>query len=111
MLRNRIALYEYQPTVLHAKMAMVDKKKLTLGSYNINNISEFVSIELNLDIDSKLFVEKVDKEVDNLIEKDCIEIKPSTYKTNVFKQFLQWTSFQFIRLLLTLTTFYFRQEE
>ncbi|HJU46230.1 MAG TPA: phospholipase D-like domain-containing protein, partial [Chitinophagaceae bacterium] len=39
MLRNKIELYEYKPTVLHAKMAIVDKKRLTLGSYNINNIS------------------------------------------------------------------------
>ena len=44
--------YGYQPSVLHAKMAIVDGKKLTIGSYNINNISKFVSIELNLDVNS-----------------------------------------------------------
>lgn len=111
MLRNKIILYEYRPTVLHAKIAIADNQKMTLGSYNINNISEFVSIELNLDVDSRPFVENVQKEIDETIKKDCVQIMPSTYKTSILNQLLQWASFHFIRLLLTLTTFYFRQTE
>ena len=81
MLCNNISLYEYQPSVLHAKMAIVDGKKLTIGSYNINNISKFVSIELNLDVNSGRFTERVNKEVEEIMIRDCVQIDSYTYKT------------------------------
>ena len=111
MLRNGIQLYEYQPAMLHAKMAIADSEKLTVDSYNINNISEFVSIEMNLEVNSKAFVTKVQKLVDDMIAKDCRQIEPSFFRANILGQLLQWVSFQAIRLILTVTTFYFRKEE
>ena len=50
LLRNKIELYEYQPNILHAKVAICDSEWLTIGSYNINNISAYASIELNVDV-------------------------------------------------------------
>ncbi|MEJ0105931.1 MAG: phospholipase D-like domain-containing protein [Bacteroidota bacterium] len=50
LLRNNIELYEYQASILHAKVAACDDELLTIGSYNINNISAYASIELNLDV-------------------------------------------------------------
>ena len=50
LLRNNIELYEYQASVLHAKVAVCDGEWATVGSYNINKISAYASIELNLDV-------------------------------------------------------------
>jgi cardiolipin synthase len=113
MLRNKIEVYEYQPTVLHAKMAFADNDLLTLGSFNINGLSAYASVELNLDIKNEAFVRKVEKETSTIIERDCIAIDLTTYSIRLFslKQFIQWASFQIIRLTLTLSTFYFRQRE
>jgi cardiolipin synthase len=110
MLRNGVQLYEYKPSVLHAKMAIADNERLTAGSYNINNISEFVSIEMNLEVNSKPFATKVQSLIDETIKKDCIHIESSSYRVDIFGQFLQWISFQVIRLVLTVTTFYFKEE-
>ena len=56
LLRNKIELYEYQPAILHAKVAVCDSEWITIGSYNLNNISAYASIELNLDVHNADFV-------------------------------------------------------
>ncbi len=113
MLRHNIEIYEYQPAVLHAKMAIADDELLTIGSYNVNNISRHASIELNIDVKDKEFSGKVLKEIDQIIQKDCKPINARTYTTSLFsfKQFMQWTAFQCVRIMMTVSTFYFRQRE
>jgi cardiolipin synthase A/B len=113
MWRNKIKVYEYQPAVLHAKFAVMDNEFVTLGSYNVNNISAYASIELNLDVKHKPFAEEVQKEIDELIKRDCKMVDLKTYNSKLFsfKQFARWASFYFIRIVLNLTTFYFRQKE
>lgn len=111
LLRNKIALFEYQPTVLHAKVAICDEQWMTIGSYNINDISAYASIELNLDVQDETFARKVNKHLEEIIQKDCL---PITYEyhmktKNIFKQLARWFSYQFIRAVFHLFTFYFRQ--
>lgn len=113
MLRHNIEIYEYQPTVLHAKMAVVDQHWVTIGSYNINNISAYASIELNLDIRNKPFASSVQRELNGIINKDCIKIEKESLKATFFyfNTFLQRLSYEIIRLMLYLFTFYFKKEE
>jgi cardiolipin synthase len=113
MLRNNIEVYEYQPCVLHAKMGIADDKLFTIGSYNVNDLSAYASIELNLDVKEPEFCKKVQAELNSIIEKDCTKISSSNYPVNLFsiRQFVQWGSFQAIRFMLLISTFYFRQRE
>jgi cardiolipin synthase A/B len=113
MIRNEIELYEYQPTVLHAKFAVADGHFLTLGSYNLNGLSAYASIELNLNIDDTAFVKEIETEVDEIIESDCKKIDLGTYNTKLIsvRQFLQWGAYQFLRVILKISTFYFSQKE
>ena len=50
MLRYNIRIYEYLPSVLHAKVATIDGIWSTIGSYNVNHLSDYGSIETNVDI-------------------------------------------------------------
>lgn len=113
MLRNKIKIYEYQPRILHAKLAMADEQLFTIGSFNVNNISAFASIELNLDVKHPEFCQKVQTELKRITKEDCIEIDATNHsiKFYTFHQFFRWCSFQLIRFMLTMTTFYFRQRE
>ncbi len=113
MLRHHFELYEYQPSVLHAKMAIADDQFFTIGSYNINNISRYASIELNLDVQDNSFVHSVTQEIEKIINEKCTAVTASTYKTKLFsiKQFFQWSAFQMVRMMMTVSTFYFRQRE
>ncbi len=106
MLRNKFDVYEYQPTVLHAKLAVADESWLTLGSYNVNGLSDYASIELNLDIRKKEFAKEVQQTIAALIEKDCIRIDPGAYSSIFsFRQLLHWSAFQFYRLMVRIFTF------
>lgn len=111
MLRNKIELFEYQPTVLHAKVTVCDSQWLTIGSYNINNLSAYASIELNIDVHNEHIARQMENIIQTTIEKDCIAITEQMHKknTNVFKQFIRWFSYQFLRFVLYLITFNLKQ--
>ncbi|HAO46933.1 MAG TPA: phospholipase D-like domain-containing protein [Ferruginibacter sp.] len=110
LLRNGIQLFEYRQNILHGKLAVCDEQWMTLGSYNINNISAYASIELNLDVRNPAFVKSVRQTLEEIIEKDCDRISFEKHKRtkNVFKQFSRWLSYQFIRTVFYLFTFYFK---
>jgi cardiolipin synthase len=113
LLRNKVVIYEYQPNVLHGKIAVSDELMVTIGSYNINNISTYASLEMNLDIMNKHFAQKVKSEIDNIVLKDCIQITNEIHKKrkNAVKQFSRWVSYQTIRLLFFVFTFYFKRKK
>lgn len=112
MMRNKIDIYEYQPSVLHAKIMAVDNRWITIGSFNVNNVSAYASMEMNFDVRNKPFASSVQKIMDTIIEKDCIQVtkKSPVFNANPFKQFIQKSSYELIRVILNLSTFYFKQE-
>ncbi len=113
LLRNDIELYEYQPVVLHAKVAVCDSEWLSIGSYNINNISAYASVELNLDVRNAGFAANLEQTLETIIQKDCKAItrEEHIHTKNIFKQFIRWCSYQFIRVAFYLITFYFKQRK
>jgi cardiolipin synthase A/B len=113
LLRNNIEIYEFQNTVLHAKMATYDDDWATVGSYNVNNISAFASIELNLDIRDKTFCAGLNDHLEKIIEEECKQITSEDYRTrfSIFGRFIQWGSYTLVRIIFYIFTFYFRQEK
>lgn len=111
MLRHDIDIYEYQPTVLHAKVGIADGQFLTVGSYNVNDLSTLASVELNIDVKGEEFVQPVLEEMENIIRKDCITITPK--KINIYSpsHLLQLVSFYILRAALKVSTFYFRRQD
>jgi cardiolipin synthase A/B len=113
LLRNNIQLYEYQPTVLHAKIAVCDSEWLTIGSYNINNISAYASIELNTDVYDTGFATAVQQQLAIIIQQHCLPITPDFHRRhkNIFRQFIRWISYETVRLLFYLFTFYYKPKK
>jgi len=113
LMRNNIRIYEYLPRVLHGKISCYDRKWVTIGSYNVNNISAYASIELNLDVLNHGFAEKTTEELNRIIREECNEITPERFvrKTHWPAKFWYWLSYEIYRLTVYLFTFYFRQKE
>jgi cardiolipin synthase len=113
MLRNGIELYEFEPCVLHAKMGLSDSDIFTVGSYNVNDLSAYASIELNLEVRDKNFCSSMEEEFNKIISTECRAISKDNYPMRLFsmRQFLQWGAFQTIRFMLLISTFYFKQRE
>jgi cardiolipin synthase len=113
LLRKKIEIYEYQKTILHTKISVCDRQIVTIGSFNVNNISAYASLELNLDIKSKDFGNYIEDELDKIITKDCIYITAENYKssTNIFRRLWHKVSYMIVNWILTIFTFYFKQED
>jgi cardiolipin synthase len=102
ILRNNIAIYEYLPSNMHAKVATVDGNWSTIGSYNMNHLSDYGSVEMNADILDESFASGFEKLLLEIIEKGCRQVTLEAYthrKTWMF-QLTDWFSYQMIRILM-----------
>jgi cardiolipin synthase len=112
LFRNQIEIYEYQRKVLHGKIAVCDAEWVTVGSYNMNDLSAQASIELNLDVNNIKFAKHVEETLLDIIQKDCKLITEEDYKvhTSFSQRVYQRIAYESMRLLLFLFTFYFRRK-
>jgi cardiolipin synthase len=104
ILRNNISIYEYLPSNLHAKVATTDGKWSTIGSYNMNHLSDYGSVEMNVDILDDNFAVMFEKMLLDIIAKDCRQVIFEEYikrKTWVLK-LIDWFSYQMIRGMMRL---------
>lgn len=80
LLKKRIKIFEYSLTMMHAKVAAVDGLWCTVGSYNLNDLSDLLSIELNIEISNKFIARNFNEELEAVIQQDCHEVQPEAYK-------------------------------
>jgi len=102
ILSNNIRIFEYLPSVLHAKVVTVDGVWSSIGSYNLNHLSDYGSIETNADILDVAFSEYFEHILLDIIEKDCRELTSSEYakRKTLLSRLIGWTSYQIIRFLM-----------
>ena len=113
LMRNNILIYEYTKNVLHGKMAICDDAMMTIGSYNVNDLSAYASVELNMDVKDPEFIAAAEKVLQKIMDNDCVLITKDSMRVrvNVFRQFVQWLSYNLIRLAFNVSTFYYRQRK
>ncbi len=111
LLRNNIEIYEYQDNILHGKIAVRDDAWITGGSYNMNNISAFASVELNLEVNNADLAITVNDQLQSIINNSCRRVvKEEYYATNnILKRFFYFLSYKMTHIIFFLFTFYFRQ--
>tara|TARA_Y100001933_G_scaffold194235_1_gene194284 strand:- start:20410 stop:21600 length:1191 start_codon:yes stop_codon:yes gene_type:complete len=96
LLRKGIHIYEYQPAILHAKVAVADDRWCTVGSYNLNDLSDLLSIELNVEIFDLKVVGDFSTKLRQIIKTDCLKISKKDFeKPSPIYHFL-WKSHYFI---------------
>jgi cardiolipin synthase len=103
LLRNNIEIYEWNNTILHGKVNLVDNKWASIGSYNINHLSRFSSVETNIEVFDTAFCNTVKNELDTVISK-CSKVTYSDYlqKMTLWQKFTCWCAFYFTRFLFRL---------
>ncbi len=102
LLRNKIRIYESHNSMVHGKVAIVDKTWATVGSYNQNHLSAYLSIELNLDIVSHPFASGFNDHLLEVIKTECNEVTTESYQRNSspLSKLRRWVSYQLVRLSL-----------
>lgn len=110
--RNNIELYEYKPRVLHGKVSVYDSQWATIGSYNVNDISAYASIELNVDVNNPGFAKMLNDELEKIIENDCMQITKENFDLHrgILNRIWENICYGFIRFLFFIFTFNFKQQ-
>jgi cardiolipin synthase len=113
LLKNNIEIYEYKPCVLHGKVAVYDRAWATIGSYNVNIISAYASLELNVDINNSKFAGQLHDTFEKIIQEDCIQITSEDFRLHhgLLNRTRDRISYWFIRLLFYLFTINFKQRD
>jgi cardiolipin synthase len=110
-LKNNIEIYEWDKSVLHGKAAVVDGSWSTIGSFNLNHLSSYASIEMNLGIHSKTFSEDFQLHLSQII-KECRKIAPDTIdkKQTIITQIKNRICYWLIKItLITITYFPYKR--
>lgn len=113
LLKNNIALYEWKNSILHAKVALSDNELCTIGSFNLNHLSSYGSLELNVEINSNEFTQNLKTQLFQIMaqsEKITPEIIKS--RNGIFNHIINWMAYHLIRLGMILITYFpFKKNE
>jgi cardiolipin synthase A/B len=102
LLNNNIKIYEATTTMVHGKVAVVDETWSTIGSYNQNNLSAYLSIEMNVDVVNYEFSKNLNAHLLHVIQNECIEITSEKFLVNstFVSKTKRWMSYRFVKLSL-----------
>jgi cardiolipin synthase len=90
LLRAGVKIYEYQPTMMHAKTMVVDGLFATVGSTNFDSRS----FRYNDEIDLEVYDEGVAQKLEQMFETDLTRSRPYTYEQwlhrTLWERFTEW---------------------
>lgn len=111
LLKNNIVIYEWEKSILHGKLAVIDSKWVTIGSYNLNHLSEYSSIEMNVEVLDEHFAATVHQTLLGLMQQST-KITTDTFamKRRAFDRFLDWGAYLFARWIMLFLFFLVKRD-
>lgn len=101
LLENNIRLYEWPASILHGKLAVVDQQWVTAGSYNLNHMSQYSSIEMNIEVLDGAFATTVQDFVTALIQQSHpVLATPFIQSRRLRHRVLDWFSYLMARCMM-----------
>ncbi|WP_426095484.1 phospholipase D-like domain-containing protein [Flavobacterium sp. DSR2-3-3] len=106
LLGYNIELFEWNESVLHGKVAVVDGNWSTIGSFNLNNLSSYGSLEMNVEILSECFSAMFQKHLNEIISQ-CQSITPESLKTKttIMTKFVNLIAYVVTRIVEVVVTY------
>ena len=113
LLRNNIEIFEYLPSNVHGKVLIADKKMILIGSYDLNNLSTYTNIELNLDIAGETLAGAFQHELEKVTADDCrlVTTEELYRRNNLWRRFKYWSAYQIVKSFFVMTTWFARKDE
>jgi cardiolipin synthase A/B len=101
LLDERIEIYEYRKSFLHAKVAVIDGHWATVGSSNIDPYSLLLSLEANIVVDDEAFGATLTQSLKRTIETDGQRILKDNWKQQpAWLRLMSWLSYGLVRLMM-----------
>lgn len=85
-LRYGFRIFIWDKSIVHGKLALIDNKIVSIGSYNHNIISQYANLEMNIVVNDENFAREVDLEISK-IKSSCHEVTLNEFKNiSIFKK-------------------------
>jgi cardiolipin synthase len=106
LLSYNIELYEWNESILHGKVAVVDGNWSTIGSFNLNNLSSYGSLEMNVEVLSSSFSAVFQEHLNEIILQ-CQRITSESLKTKttIMTKFINLVSYAITRIVELVVTY------
>jgi cardiolipin synthase len=103
LLRAGVSIREYQLSVMHAKVAVFDRRVACVGSSNIDPLSLMMAREANVFVDDAVFAERLRADLQEAIDRGstAVEVRSWT-QLPLWQRLRVWLCYRCARLLLTL---------
>ena len=100
-----VQIYEYTPSYLHAKVAVVDQNWATVGSSNIDPYSLLLAREANVVVYDAQFAHSLRMDLENAIEHDASVVDADACaRRSWLRRTASWVAYQVVRALTVLAT-------
>jgi cardiolipin synthase len=106
LFRNGIKIYEWEKSVLHGKVAVVDGNWATIGSFNLNHLSAYGSIELNIDVLDEQFSKSFQLHLKSVIETGCKQVFPIHQNNHWTAKLKRWGAYQLTRTTIKIVALF-----
>lgn len=102
--KHNMEIFEFPGRILHGKFWMVDDKIISLGSYNFNHLSEYTSVETNIQVSHEEFCRAVRKELEMIFKEYAEPVSAEVYmkKLHAWHHFRLWLSYATTTILMKL---------
>jgi cardiolipin synthase len=101
LLKAGVLIYEYRPSLLHAKVAVFDARVACVGSSNIDPLSLMMAREANVFVDDADFAARLRADLLRAIERDSTAVEVRSWTRLPLRQRLRvWLSYHVARLLM-----------
>ena len=101
LLRAGVHIYEYSPSFLHAKVAVIDSHWATVGSSNLDPLSLLLAREANVIVDDKAFAAGLRDRLVKAMEAEGKPMDAAEYeKRPAAQRVKEWAAFVIMRVLL-----------
>jgi cardiolipin synthase A/B len=104
LLRAGVEIYEYQPSALHAKVAVIDGRWATVGSTNLDPLSLLLAREANVVTTDRPFAQQLQARLQDLVQNHGMALDVDTLHARPWWQ--RWqdrVAFAVMRTVLFLT--------
>jgi len=94
-----VRIFEYRPSFLHAKVAVIDDAWATVGSSNIDPFSLLLAREANVIVRDAHFAEQLRRSLAQAINDDSSEVRAADFRQrSVFRRAASWLAYAAVRL-------------
>ena len=102
LLEAGIEIYEYNASLLHAKVAVFDRRVSCVGSSNIDPLSLLLAREANVFIDDPVFAAELRKSLEEAIREGAGALHPQQWESQpLWRKLLIWSTYWVARNLIS----------